>query len=58
VRVRLIEDDMEIADGVRAILERSKFAVEFTRDSNAGFEALSYDRFDVAIVDIGLTKRG
>jgi two-component system, OmpR family, response regulator QseB len=57
VRVLLIEDDVEIAEGVRAILERRKFAVQITRDGDAGFEALSHDRFDVAIVDIGLPKR-
>jgi DNA-binding response OmpR family regulator len=57
VRILLIEDDEEIAEGVRAILERRKFAVEITRDGDAGFEALSHDRFDVAIVDIGLPKR-
>ena len=58
MRVLLIEDDVEIAAGVRAILERCKFAAEVTRDGDAGFEALSCDLFDVAIVDVGLTKRG
>ena len=57
VRVLLIEDDVEIAEGVRAILERRKFAVHVAHDGDAGFEALTHDRFDVAIVDIGLPKR-
>jgi DNA-binding response OmpR family regulator len=57
VRVLLIEDDVEIAEGVRTILERRKFAVHVAHDGDAGFDALSQDRFDVAIVDIGLPKR-
>jgi len=56
VRVLVIEDDVEIAEGVRTILERRKFAVQVAHDGVAGFEALSHDRFDVAIVDIGLPK--
>jgi DNA-binding response OmpR family regulator len=57
VRVLVIEDDVEIAEGMRAILERRKFAVHVTHNGDDGFEALTHDRFDVAIVDIGLPKR-
>jgi DNA-binding response OmpR family regulator len=57
VRVLLIEDDVEIAEGVRQLLERRKFAVHVAHDGDEGFAALSNDRFDVAIVDIGLPKR-
>jgi len=56
VRVLLIEDDVEIAEGVRMLLERRKFAVHVARDGDEGFAALSHDRFDVAIVDVGLPK--
>jgi len=57
VRVLVIEDDVEIAEGVRAILERRKFAVRVAHNGDDGLEALTHDRFDVAIVDIGLPKR-
>ena len=57
MRVLLIEDDTEIAESVRQILERRKFAVQIARDGDEGLEALSHDRFDVAIVDIGLPRR-
>jgi DNA-binding response OmpR family regulator len=57
VRVLLIEDDTEIAEGVRAILERRKFAVHVAADGDTGYEALAHDHFDVAIVDIGLPRR-
>ena len=56
MRVLLIEDDVEIAEGVRMLLERRKFAVHVAHDGDAGFTALSHDHFDVAIVDVGLPK--
>jgi len=34
-----------------------KFAVHVAHDGDEGFAALTHDRFDVAIVDIGLPKR-
>ena len=57
MRVLLIEDDIEIADSVRQILERRKFAVHIAYDGDEGLFALSHDRFDVAIVDVGLPRR-
>jgi DNA-binding response OmpR family regulator len=57
VRVLLIEDDVEVAEGVRTLLERRKFAVHVVRDGDEGFRALSDDRFDVAVVDVGVPKR-
>jgi DNA-binding response OmpR family regulator len=53
----VIEDDGEIAEAVRHILERRKFAVTVARDGDAGVAALTEDHFDVAIVDIGLARR-
>ena len=57
MRVLLIEDDVEVAEGVRTLLERRKFAVHVVRDGDEGFRALSDDRFDVAVVDVGVPKR-
>lgn len=57
MRILVVEDDVEIAEGVRQILERRKYAVQIARDGDEGYEALAHDRFDVAIIDIGLPKR-
>ena len=57
MRILLIEDDGEIAEAVRHILERRKFAVTVARDGDQGVAALTEDHFDVAIVDIGLSRR-
>jgi DNA-binding response OmpR family regulator len=57
MRVLLIEDDVIVAAGVRRLLERSKFAVHVAHDGDAGLAALTDDRFDAAIVDVGLPHR-
>jgi DNA-binding response OmpR family regulator len=57
VRVLLIEDDVDVAEGVRTLLERRKFAVHVARDGDEGFRALLDDHFDVAVVDVGVPKR-
>jgi DNA-binding response OmpR family regulator len=57
MRVLVIEDDVEIAAAMRQLLERRKFAVQVAHDGDTGLAALTDDRFDVAIVDIGLPRR-
>jgi DNA-binding response OmpR family regulator len=53
----VVEDDREIADGIRSILERRRYAVRLAHDGDEALDALSDDRFDVVIVDIGLPRR-
>ena len=57
MRVLVVEDDREIADGIRSILERRRYAVRLAHDGDEALDALSDDRFDVVIVDIGLPRR-
>jgi DNA-binding response OmpR family regulator len=57
VRILLIEDDAEIAASVRQLLERRACAVHVAYDGDSGLAALAADRFDVAVVDVGLPKR-
>lgn len=56
MRVLLVEDDAEVAEGVRILLERRRYAVRVARDGDEGITALLHDRFDVAIIDVGLPK--
>jgi two-component system response regulator MprA len=57
VRILLIEDDREIADAVRVMLERRKFSVTLAADGPSGFDALTEDTFDAAIVDVTLPRQ-
>src|SRR5215472_2200024 len=53
-RVLLIEDDGDIAFGVRILLERAGLAVTHTPDGVAGLRAFHSVRPDLVILDIGL----
>jgi len=57
VRILVIEDNQEIAEAVRAMLERRKFAVQVENDGEAGLNALMDGSFDAAVVDLGLPGR-
>ncbi len=56
MRILLIEDNPTIADSVRAMLERQKFAVRVAGDGEAGLDALLEDTFDAAVVDLVLPR--
>ena len=57
MRILLIEDNPAIADSVRTMLERQRFAVRVAADGEAGLDALLEDTFDAAVVDLVLPKR-
>ncbi len=57
MRVLLIEDNPEIANAIRTMLLRRKFAVDVAHDGESGLEQLLRGTYDVAIVDVVLPKR-
>ena len=57
MRILVIEDDREIADAVRQMLERRKFSVSIVDDGERGLAALTDSTFDAAVVDIGLPRQ-
>jgi DNA-binding response OmpR family regulator len=46
-----------VANAVRAMLERRKYAVDIATDGDAGLDFLLRDAYDAAILDVGLPKR-
>jgi DNA-binding response OmpR family regulator len=57
VRILVVEDQPEIADSVRAMLERHKYAVDVARDGVVGCEMLLGGTYDAAVVDVVLPGR-
>ena len=57
MRILVIEDNVEIAEAVRAMLERRKFAVQIATDGESGLNALLEANFDAAVVDLVLPGR-
>ncbi len=57
MRVLVIEDDVDIATSIRAMLAKQNYAVDLASDGEGGLERLLGGSYDVAIVDIVLPKR-
>jgi DNA-binding response OmpR family regulator len=57
VRILVVEDQREIADAVRTMLERRKYAVDVAADGESGYDLLLTGTYDVAVVDVVLPRR-
>jgi DNA-binding response OmpR family regulator len=55
-RVLVIEDDADIAFGVRTVLGRSGFEVTAASDGREGLRAFHSDRPDIVVLDVGLPE--
>jgi two-component system response regulator QseB len=54
VRVLVVEDDRDVSDAIRNALTLESHQAEVVRDGAAALAALSENRFDLAILDLGL----
>ena len=54
MRLLLVEDDRMIGDSLRAALRLEGHAVDWVRDAPAAQSALSSERFDLVLLDLGL----
>src|SRR5580704_15115274 len=57
MRILLVEDNAEIADAIRTMLMRQRFAVDIAVDGEQGLDHVLRGSYDVAIVDVVLPKR-
>jgi DNA-binding response OmpR family regulator len=57
MRLLLVEDDRMIGESLRKALRGSGHAVDWVRDGRAADAALSSERFDLLLLDLGLPQR-
>jgi DNA-binding response OmpR family regulator len=57
VRILVVEDQREIADALRAMLERRKYAVDVAMDGTSGLDLLLRGTYDAAVIDVVLPGR-
>ncbi|MGA8841547.1 MAG: response regulator, partial [Candidatus Aquilonibacter sp.] len=57
MRILVVEDSLPVANAVRAMLERRKYAVDVATDGDTGLDFLLRDAYDAAILDVGLPNR-
>jgi DNA-binding response OmpR family regulator len=57
MRLLLVEDDEMVGESLRAVLRRQGYAADWVRDGQAADAALSSERFDAVLLDLGLPRR-
>jgi DNA-binding response OmpR family regulator len=56
--ILIVDDDMELSDGLRAILEKQGFRVLQARDGQQGKQAVYQHRPDLVILDMMMPRMG
>jgi len=56
MRVLLVEDDPLLGEALQAGLHQNGFAVDWVQDGMAGLAAMTSDRFDAVVLDLGLPR--
>ncbi len=56
MRVLVVEDEKEIADGIAGILENEGFAVDAVYDGEDGLDFLLSNTYDIVLLDVMLPK--
>ena len=57
MRLLLVEDDQLLGQGIHNGLRQVGYAVDWVRDGDSAESALEAEKYDLAILDIGLPKR-
>ncbi|MDH5516479.1 MAG: response regulator transcription factor [Gammaproteobacteria bacterium] len=57
MRLLLVEDDDLLGEGVELGLRKAGYAVDWVRDGEAASAALSYEDYDLLVLDLGLPKK-
>ncbi len=58
MRILLVEDDLQLGDGLTVGLRQSGFAVDWVRDGEVADLALKTETFDLLVLDLGLPRLG
>ncbi|MCB5161170.1 response regulator transcription factor [Marinomonas algarum] len=56
MRILVVEDDVSLADGLVTALKRDGHTVDLLQDGIHALEALTNERFDLVILDLGLPR--
>lgn len=56
--ILIVDDDRELVDGLRAVLERQGFRIIQAHDGNAGKQAIYNQRPDLVILDMMMPRMG
>ena len=54
MRLLLVEDDPALGEGIRVALKPEGYTVDWVQDGRSALHALTHERFDLTILDLGL----
>jgi two-component system OmpR family response regulator len=57
MRVLLVEDDLMIGDAIQAALKDASYATDWVKDGQNALNTLSYQTYDIVLLDLGLPKK-
>ncbi len=57
MRILVVEDEADLGDAVLRHLRRQGYAVDWLRDGQAAHDVLTYQSYDLIVLDIGLPRR-
>jgi two-component system, OmpR family, response regulator TctD len=57
VRILVVEDEPDLGDAVLRHMRRQGYAVDWQRDGQSAQEVLSYQPYDLVVMDIGLPRK-
>ena len=56
MRVLIAEDEVELAKGLKFLLEKNKFTVDVVHDGAEAMDCFGYAEYDVVVLDIMMPK--
>ncbi len=56
MRILLVEDDLALGEGIRTALKPEGYTVDWLQDGVSALHALSHERFELVILDLGLPR--
>ena len=56
MRILLVEDDLQLGDGLTIGLRQGGFAVDWLKDGHMADQALQSEAFDLVVLDLGLPR--
>ena len=56
MRILIAEDEVELARGLKFLLEKNKYTVDVVHDGAAALDSFHYASYDVVVLDIMMPK--
>jgi two-component system response regulator QseB len=56
MRILLVEDDTDLGEGIRTSLKPEGYTIDWVQDGASALHALTYESFELVVLDLGLPR--